>query len=164
MKPDRKLAPEDILLDLMPTEKLRELQKHVLARLQQQGVSVPIMPAEGIPVEIFADKCSPAEALVKYLKENKEMNFHEIGKSVARDERGIWGSYQRSKKKMSEGFSITDSALYLPLDIFKDRSKSILASTVTYLHEEQQMKFSQIAKLLNKKYSTVYTTYARGKK
>lgn len=163
MKPDRKLAPEDILLDLMPTEKLRELQKYIHARLQQQGVSVPTI-VEGVPVEIFADKCSPAEALVKYLKENKEMNFHDIGTAVARDERGIWGSYQRAKKKMTEAFAITDSKVHLPLDIFKDRTKSILASAITYLHEEQQMRFSKIAKLLNKKYSTVYTTYARRKK
>ena len=89
------------------------------------------------------------------------MNYHEIGGVLCRDERGIWGSYNRSKKKTKEQFEVKDSEVSVPLEIFKDRNKSILEAVIVYLVEEYNMKISNIAKLLNKKYSTIYTTYLR---
>jgi len=34
---------------------------------------------KSIPVEIFAGMLSPSEAIVKFLKEERGMNYHEIG-------------------------------------------------------------------------------------
>ena len=120
--------------------------------------------AAGVPIEIFSLELSPAEALVKYLKENMELNFHEIGGKIKRDERGIWGSYNRAKKKMPKGYELRDKIVTVPLEIFADRSKSILESLIVYLVDDQKLKFSKIAAMLGKKYSTVYTTYLRAKK
>ena len=39
------------------------------------------------------------EALVKHLKEDLSMSFHEMGELLDRDERNIWTVYNRSKKK-----------------------------------------------------------------
>ena len=39
------------------------------------------------------------EALVKHLKDEKEMSYHDIGLLLGRDERNIWTVYNRSKKK-----------------------------------------------------------------
>ncbi len=39
------------------------------------------------------------ESLVKYLKENKKLSYHEIGLLLGRDERNIWTIYNRTKKK-----------------------------------------------------------------
>ena len=39
------------------------------------------------------------EALVKYLKEEKSFNFHEISLLLNRDERNIWTVYKNTLKK-----------------------------------------------------------------
>ena len=39
------------------------------------------------------------ESLVKYLKEEKSLNFHEISILLNRDERNIWTIYKNSSKK-----------------------------------------------------------------
>lgn len=39
------------------------------------------------------------EALVVYLRDQKKMNYHEIGVLLDRDERNIWTVYNRGKKK-----------------------------------------------------------------
>ena len=53
-----------------------------------------------IPVSIFRkEKLSPFEAIVKYLKEEKKLNYHQIGALLNRDERNIWTVYSRARKK-----------------------------------------------------------------
>lgn len=42
------------------------------------------------------------EALVKYLKEEKNFNFHEISILLNRDERNIWTVYSNSLKKINK--------------------------------------------------------------
>jgi hypothetical protein len=53
-----------------------------------------------IPLNIFKKRTlSVLETLVKYLKEQYEMNYHDIGQALERNERTIWTVYQRGKKK-----------------------------------------------------------------
>ncbi len=53
-----------------------------------------------IPVSVFKEsKLSPFETIVKYLKEEKKLNYHQIGILLNRDERNIWTVYNRAKKK-----------------------------------------------------------------
>ncbi|MBW3013098.1 hypothetical protein KY325_03140 [Candidatus Woesearchaeota archaeon] len=119
-------------------------------------------PAElSVPIDIFAHKISPAEAVVKYLKENLNKTLHDISLLLNRDERGIWSSYRRATKKLSSKFSSFPSGLHIPVSLFSDRTCSILEHVVLYLKDEKQLKGSQIARLLNKKSSTVWTVYNR---
>jgi len=39
------------------------------------------------------------EALVVFLKDQKKMNYHDIGVLLDRDERNVWTVYNRGKKK-----------------------------------------------------------------
>jgi len=56
-----------------------------------------------IPVSIFTDrKLGLLESLTKYLKENIEMTNHQIACALNRDNRTIWTSYSRAKKKSNE--------------------------------------------------------------
>jgi hypothetical protein len=114
-----------------------------------------------IPIDVFAHKISPAEAVVKYLKENLNKTLHDISVLLNRDERGIWSTYRRATKKLSSKFSSFPSGLQIPVSLFSDRTCSILEHVVLYLKDEKQLKGSQIAKLLNKKSSTVWTVYNR---
>lgn len=141
--------PKDVLVNLL------EKVNHVL--MEKHDVV-----SEDVPVDIFSSGLSPAEALVKYLKENREMSYHEIGDALARDERGIWGSYNRAKEKM--GQMMAGSSEYtVPIKIFRNRKLSIMEAVIKELHK-QGMDLKKIAKLLGKSYNTVYTTYTRSNK
>ncbi len=53
-----------------------------------------------IPLVIFAQRnLTVFEALVRYLKEQKEMNYAEIGRMLDRDQRNIWTIYSNTVKK-----------------------------------------------------------------
>ena len=53
-----------------------------------------------IPSSIFTDRSvSVLEAMVRYLKEKKNLTYHEIAVLLNRDDRTIWTVYQRAKKK-----------------------------------------------------------------
>ena len=53
-----------------------------------------------IDTKIFRNtKLTTFEALVKHMKDDLKMSFHEIGELLDRDERNIWTVYSRGKKK-----------------------------------------------------------------
>ena len=56
-----------------------------------------------IPISVFTDrKLGLLESLTKYLKEDIEMTNYEIARALNRDNRTIWTSYSRAKKKSNE--------------------------------------------------------------
>ena len=115
-----------------------------------------------VPVVIFSGKLSPAEALTKFLKENHDLNYHDISILLGRDERGVWSNYKRAIKKMPWPFEISDS-MTVPISIFNSE-KSILESVVCYLKEVKQMRNRKIAQLLNKNTANIWTVHNRAKK
>ncbi len=53
-----------------------------------------------IPVNVLSDrKLSVLESIVKYLRENFDLSFSEIGRLLYRDSRTIWTVYSRARKK-----------------------------------------------------------------
>ena len=53
-----------------------------------------------IPSGIFKDRrTSLFESLVKYLKEGRDLNYHQIAILLNRDERNVWTIYNRAVKK-----------------------------------------------------------------
>jgi len=57
-----------------------------------------------IPSFILKDRrFSALEAIVIYLKENQEMTYAQIARLLNRDDRTIWTTYQRAKKKRGGG-------------------------------------------------------------
>jgi ribosomal protein S13 len=52
-----------------------------------------------IPVSILSSELSALEAIVKYLKEECEVSYSEIGRLLERDPRTIWTVYARARKK-----------------------------------------------------------------
>lgn len=115
-----------------------------------------------IPVSIFSTELAPSEALIKYLKETHDLNYHEISTLINRNERGVWASYQRAIKKMSPKFEIGET-IFVPVSIFSDKRFSILECLISYLKDVKQMKNSKIAKLLNKNPNNIWTIYNRKK-
>jgi predicted transcriptional regulator len=53
-----------------------------------------------IPVEILKDrKVSVLEKIVEYLKDKRELSYHEIAVLLNRDDRTVWTCYNRASKK-----------------------------------------------------------------
>lgn len=54
-----------------------------------------------IPSFVFRDRNLAAlEAVVVYLKDSQGMNYAQIAKLLNRDDRTIWTTYNRAKKKL----------------------------------------------------------------
>ena len=117
-----------------------------------------------VPLSIFSGKLSPLEALVKYLKENLGLRYHQIASELNRDDRSIWGTYRNIRSKGGFSFDLKKNELFIPVSIFKDRSLSILENFITYLKEEYNIPIKEISFLINKKLSTVWTAHNRAKK
>jgi DNA-directed RNA polymerase specialized sigma24 family protein len=62
--------------------------------------AAPSGEAVEIPLEIFKDRAyAPLERMTAHLKENANLSFHEIAVLLNRDDRTIWTSYDRARKK-----------------------------------------------------------------
>ena len=64
---------------------------------------------------------------------------------------------RKKKKEDSEGF------ISIPTAIFQDRDLSVLEAMAEYLREKKGMRYSEIAKLLNRDDRTIWTAYQRAK-
>ena len=118
-----------------------------------------------IPIEIFNnDSLSSLETVTKYLKEELNYRFRDIAVFLNRSQKTIWDAYNSSKEKMSINFEIEKKISFLvPLLIFKDRSVSFLEALTEYLKDHFNLKYCQIAALLNRDQRTIWTVYNRVK-
>ena len=118
-----------------------------------------------LPISIFNNqKLSALETITKYLKENKSMAYSEIAALLNRDQRTIWATYSKAKKKRPAGFAPAPSEIFIPASMFADRTLSVLETLTTYLREELELRLNTIAKLLNRDNRTIWTVYHRSKK
>ncbi|RMD57871.1 hypothetical protein D6825_02730 [Candidatus Woesearchaeota archaeon] len=138
---------------LTDKEKLFELIYQLKILLENQNT---------VPASIFSNKLSPAEALIKYLKENKGLKNSEIARMLNRDQRGIWSTNKRAQKKMPRAIPEGLEEPRIPLSIFSDRKLSILEHTVTHLRKTH--KIADIARILNKDPSTIAAVNHRARR
>jgi hypothetical protein len=124
-----------------------------------------------IPTSIFSDRTLKVlEPIVEYLKESKNLSFHEIGTILNRDERTIWTVYSRVRKKRAPHLhpalpakGVADP-VFVPVHIICDRTLKVLESIVEYLKIEKAFTYHQIALLLNRDDRTIWTVFMRAKK
>ena len=117
-----------------------------------------------IPVCIFNNKLSALETVVKYLKENLEFKYSEIAKLLNRNDRTIWTTYSNSRKKYIKKFVVKDNKYFIPALIISNRSLSVLESIVSYMKDNLNLRYSQIALLLCRDQRTIWTVYNRKRK
>ncbi|MCH7568294.1 MAG: hypothetical protein IIA87_02630, partial [Nanoarchaeota archaeon] len=115
---------------------------------------------ENIPSTIFSKKLGGLEAIVKYMKENLGMSYSEIAKQLVRDDRTIWTSYKKATEKQPEALEVKETSTFFPIEIFKDRNLTVLESIVVYL-KEKGLRYSEIAKLLDRDQRNIQTIYSR---
>lgn len=118
-----------------------------------------------LPICIFDNKeLSCLETIVKYLKEDLKFRFHEIALLLNRNDRTIWATYNVACKKRKEKLPVRESRFFIPVSIFKDRKMSVLEALVGHLKDNFNLRYSEIAVLLNRDERNIWTIYARAKK
>jgi len=144
-------------------EKARELLLYIKKKYNLTTDELKNLIEEvSFPAEIFNDKITVLESVVKYLREEKNFSLHNISNFLKRDERNIWGIYNKSSKKYPKRFIVKESEFEIPISIF-DSKLSALESLAVYLHDKLNLKFSQIAILLHRDQRTIWTSYSRAK-
>ena len=60
--------------------------------------------------------------------------------------------------------SVDKKETFIPLDVLKNRDLGVLESITVYLKDKKNMKFSEIARSLDRDQRTIWTTYTKAKK
>jgi DNA-directed RNA polymerase specialized sigma24 family protein len=115
-----------------------------------------------VPLSIFSHNLYPAEALCKYLRENKKLSNQEIGKLLNRDSKSVWGTYSRAQGKKKGAFTQKRDDHFLPLSIFQKNS-SFLESVILHLHQVHGWSNKHIATLLKKSPNSIAVLYKRAR-
>ena len=113
-----------------------------------------------IPSTIFTNKLGTLETISKYMKENLGMSYHEIADKLERDERTIWTAYHKAIQKQHQMIEAKETRVFLPVSIFENRELTILESIIVYLRKKE-MKYSEIAKLLDRDQRNIWTIYSK---
>ena len=125
---------------------------------------------ELVPSRIFRDRVlSPLESISEYLKEEKDLSYHEIAVLLKRDDRTIWTCYDRAKKKRNteKGKKVkerTETEEDIPLNIFHNRDLAPLEGISKFLKERKSLSYHEIAVMLNRNDRTIWTCYNRALK
>ena len=148
----------DLLYNISTEKSSKEFHKLTKEDIQKR------LEKNIIPFSIFnSKKLSTLEIVVKYLKENKSLSYHQIALILKRNDRTIWTTYQKASKKYKEKFSKLEG-IEIPVEIFSNRKLSPLESLVHYLKDSLQISLSSIASQLSLSNSTIWTVYSRIKK
>jgi len=118
-----------------------------------------------IPISIFeVEALSALETICKYLKEDLDLNYSKIALLLNRDSRTIWTTYSNALKKRKDPLQVKDSKFLIPVSILKNRKLSVLEALVSYLKDNFNLRYSQIAVLLARDERNIWTVYHRSKK
>jgi hypothetical protein len=141
-------------------EIMRLLKKN---NLRFSDVSAPLEAASmaeiSVPLTIYSEALTPLESTVKYLRENKEMKFSEIGPVLGRDQKAVAITYRAASRKVKAAFNESEASVFVPASIFNSKSLSAFEALVVYLRKTHSIL--EISKVLGKDYRTVWTIYSR---
>ncbi len=118
-----------------------------------------------IPVSVFKFReLSALESICKYLKEELEFNYSRAALLLNRDSRTIWTTYNNAARKYKERLPLEDSRFFIPINALKNRKLSVLESIISYLKENFNLRYREIAMLLNRDERNIWAVYSRYKK
>ena len=114
-----------------------------------------------IPLSILKNH-STLEAIVYYLHAIHFLRYSEIALILNRDQRTIWNCYNKAKNKIT--IKGCEEDISLPINIFYNRTLSMLESVVFNLRTVQGLTIMEISQKLGKNYRTIWTVYNRSLK
>ncbi|MDP3027049.1 MAG: sigma-70 region 4 domain-containing protein [Nanoarchaeota archaeon] len=116
-----------------------------------------------IPANIFSKELGALETLTKYLKENLAMSYREIAELLNRNERTIWTAYNKAKQKQEKPIETKQTSILISISVLNSRKLTILESLILFL-KSKNMKFNEIASLLNRDQINIWTIYSNAVK
>ena len=117
-----------------------------------------------LPTSIFNNKSlSALETVTKYLKEELNLGYKEIAILLSRNYDPIRITYRNSRKKLPEKLD-SSSEQNIPIEIFRNKMLSVLENLTTYLKDEMNLTYHEIAVLLKRDDRTIWTVYNRALK
>lgn len=120
-------------------------------------------PEYQIPISVFkTNKLGILEIVVKYLVEENELSIKQIANLLKRSYTTIHSTYQKSKKKFSQRFTVKKGFL-ADARIFSDRDVSPLYSIISFLKDERKMMLTDAAKALDRDVRNISFTYHKYK-
>ncbi|MBI2541325.1 hypothetical protein HYV80_01270 [Candidatus Woesearchaeota archaeon] len=133
----------------------------ILSLIEERHVSKDIL----IPVSIFeTENLSALEAICKYLKEDLQLTYSKIALLLNRNSRTIWTTYSNAARKAKEKLPVKESKFFIPVSIFTDRKLSVLEAIVSHLKDGFNLRYGEIAALLNRDERNIWTAYKKAKK
>ncbi len=129
-----------------------------ITKISENEIKYLIKEEINIPATIFSEKLGVLESVVKYLRENLGMNYHEIAELLNRDNRTIWTAYHKAIGKQKQPIKIKETEIVLSISTFRDRKFTILESIIIYL-KQKGLRYNEIAKLLNRDQRNIWTIY-----
>jgi hypothetical protein len=118
-----------------------------------------------IPLSIFSDRLSALETVVKYMSENLGMKNSEISRLLSRNLRTTWTTYKNASRKLPERFSLEGPEhFFIPAARLAERRLSTLETIVSHLKENYSLSLHEIALLLKRDDSTIWTICHRAEK
>ncbi len=111
---------------------------------------------------MFIEELSPLENVSKYLRE-KGYSFVKIGEILNRSDKTIWQAYKNSQDKYPDKFSGNEPKYLIPVSLFADRSFSVFEIIVSYLIDEFNLRYCEVAGILKRDDRTIWTVYNRAK-
>lgn len=170
----KKDFPDDEeLFTVLSDVELKEFVKTFIKHLKHKFNSEQIAELFGkkiplnilLPISIFNnEELGCLETIVRYLKEELNLKFHEIALLLNRNDRTIWAAYNIACKKRKEKSLVKASKFFIPVSIFKDRKFSVLELLVSYLKDNFNLRYFQIAVLLNRDERNIWTAYNNARK
>jgi hypothetical protein len=103
------------------------------------------------------------ESVVKFLREEHDYTLAKIAVLLKRDNRTIWSTYERARRKVPKQSSVLPGTVYIPVSVFSNRTLGVLEAVVVHL-KESGMRYSAIARLLGRDARTIWTAYNRAQR
>jgi hypothetical protein len=115
-----------------------------------------------IPLSVLSNRVlSSLEATIKFLRENLGLSNSVVAALVGRSAQVCWTTYHNACQKYPGRLDATQSRYDVPVSIIRDKGLSVLESIIVYLHEQFELSFSEIARILNRDARTVWTVVHR---
>lgn len=114
--------------------------------------------SETVPLQIFAQGLGILEALCQHLVDEQGRELRAVANLLNRSYSTITNTLRKARQKpMHE--PAEDHGIRIPLTLFQDRSHAPLQALVAYLRDHEQMRFSDIARALDRDPRNINATY-----
>lgn len=154
-------------------EKVKEVLRKILLEedypRDKYSIEINLKPLleqeNSFPTSILrSEQLSSLEAIVKYLRENKKLQYKKIGELLQRNHKTLAVTYKNAIKKQPAPFASSVEREQERIEFFAFNNKLSVLEAITLFLKKQDKNFSEISRLLGKDPRTIWTVHDRAMK